>query len=231
MKIAKSAGKIDKFGWMSGLGLFAFEGIIYKGTELLSALIGTGGNAWCPKIPAIDDKIGLAPIFVLIYVFSFFFWICGPAVASLTGIRNHHNYMIGLAISYIIGGIVFTFFPTHMDRVAEGLMDVYDRKDFFSWILSIVYFFDGKEIATSLFPSFHCVSSVYCYLGIRKQPEITKGFKVYTFIMAVLICLSTLFVKQHYFLDVVSGILLPIIVYLVVEKINPGKRIEENSKR
>ena len=45
--------------------------------------------------------------------------------------------------------------------------------------------------------------------------------------MAILICLSTLYTKQHYIPDVFGGVAIPLIVYWIVEKVNPGERWEQ----
>ena len=50
-------------------------------------------------------------------------------------------------------------------------------------------------MAFNLFPSYHCLISTYCYLGVRKQPEISRGFRIYSLVMAALIGLSTLLTK------------------------------------
>ncbi|MBR6349947.1 MAG: hypothetical protein IKR67_05295, partial [Lachnospiraceae bacterium] len=65
----------------------------------------------------------------------------------------------------------------------------------------------------------------YCYLGVRKQPEISKGFRIYSLVMTILICLSTVFTKQHYFIDIFGGLAISIICYLVVGKLDPGGKI------
>ena len=84
---------------------------------------------------------------------------------------------------------------------------------------------DGGEMAVNLFPSYHCLISVYCYLGVRKQPEISRGFKLYSLIMAILICASTQFTKQHYILDVVGGVGIAVVCYILMNKLDPGKKL------
>ena len=47
--------------------------------------------------------------------------------------------------------------------------------------------------------------------------------------MAILICMSTVFIKQHYFLDIIGGVLIAIICYILTNIINPAKYlIKEN---
>lgn len=225
MNFFKKIKAIPWWGWTLGFVYFGLQYGMYRLGDFLSAVIGTKANAWCPKIPFIDDMFGVVPIFVVIYVFSYIFWICGPIAVSLTKKSNFINYIIGLSAAYIIGFCIFVFFPSYMDRTAEGLMNVSTGDGIFGSMLSTVYASDGSAIAFNLFPSYHCLISLYCYLGVHKQPEISKGFRTYSAIMVVLICMSTLFTKQHYILDMVGGLSISIICYLAVKKINPGERL------
>ena len=43
--------------------------------------------------------------------------------------------------------------------------------------------------------------------------------------MTILICMSTVFTKQHYFLDIVGGLGISVICYAVVQKLDPAGRI------
>lgn len=227
MNFINKVKSIKWWGWALGLVYFALQYGMYRFGNYLSEVFGTKANAWCPKIPAIDDMIHVVPIFVTIYVFSYVFWICAPAAVSLTKKSNLVNYIVGLSAAYIIGFLIFTFLPSYMDRTAEGLMNyTANGGDIFGRMLASVYAADGSNIAFNLFPSYHCMISAYCYLGVRKQPEISKGFQMYSLIMAILICMSTQLTKQHYILDMVGGLSIAIICYLVVQKINPGKRYE-----
>lgn len=61
-------------------------------------------------------------------------------------------------------------------------------------------------MAYNLLPSFHCINSTISYLGVARRPEVPKWYRGYSLVMTLLIYASTLFVKQHFFLDVISGI-------------------------
>ena len=187
-------------------------------------LIGTVSYSFAPKIPAIDDAIPVIPVFAVIYLFSYVFWICGPVAVSLTKKRNFINYIVGLSLAYIIGFLIFIFMPTYMDRAAEGIMDIAKQPGLFNRMLGVIYGADGSNLAFNLFPSYHCLISLYCYLGVRKQPEISKGFRAYSLIMTLLICLSTVFTKQHYFIDIIGGLSISILCYILVGRLDPGKK-------
>lgn len=219
--------KIPKWGWLVGLLYFVLQYSMYRLADFLSRVTGTINWAFCPKIPAIDDAIPLLAPFVVIYIFSYVFWICGPIAVSLTSRRNFTNYIIGLSCAYVVGFLIFLFAPTFMDRGAEGLMEAAAGPGLFNKLLSVVYSSDGSQLAFNLFPSYHCLISLYCYLGVRRQPEISRGFRIYSLIMTVLICMSTVFTKQHYAIDIVGGLSISLLCYFVVGKLDPGKKLEE----
>ncbi|MBR7082031.1 MAG: phosphatase PAP2 family protein [Oscillospiraceae bacterium] len=217
--------RIPVWGWIIGFVYFGLQYGMYRLAELISRLTGTVEYAFVPKIPFIDDRIPIIAVFAVIYLFSYVFWICGPIAASLTKRENFINYIIGLSAAYIIGFLIFIFAPTYMDRAAEGLMDAAAKPGVFNGLLNMIYSNDGSALAFNLFPSYHCLISLYCYLGVRKQPEISVGFRAYSLIMTVLICLSTVFTKQHYAIDIVGGLAISIVCYIVTERLDPGGKI------
>jgi membrane-associated phospholipid phosphatase len=159
----------------------------------------------------------------VIYLFSYIFWIMGPIAVSLTKKRNFVNYILGLSLAYIIGFLIFTFMPTYMDRAKEGIMAIAGQPGIFNGLLKTIYAADGSNLAFNLFPSYHCLISLYCYLGVRKQ-KIARWFQNYSLIMTVLICLSTLFTKQHYIIDMVLGLGISIACYMLMNRLDPGKK-------
>lgn len=216
--------KIPWWGWVLGFVYFGLQYGMYRLGDFLSRVLGTISGAICPKIPVIDDLIPIIPVFAVIYLFSYVFWICGPIAASLTKKRNFINYIVGLSAAYVMGFLFFVFAPTYMDRASEGLMEQAMKPGFFNGLLATIYAADGSNLAFNLFPSYHCLISLYCYLGVRKQPEISRGFRAYSLIMAILICFSTVFTKQHYFIDIVGGLGISIICYNIINRIDPGKK-------
>ena len=218
---------IPKWGWAAGLFYFGLQYGLYRLANWLSVRLGTISWAFEPKIPVIDDLIPVVPVFVVIYVYSYIFWICGPVAASLTEKRNFINYIIGLSLAYLIGFLIFLLAPTYMDRAKEGLMEIAKRPGFFNRWLGIVYAADGSDLAFNLFPSYHCLISVYCYLGVRKQETISRGFRVYSLVMTILISMSTVLTKQHYIIDVAGGIGISLICYWLISKLDPGSRCAE----
>lgn len=231
MRFFRKVRTIPWWGWALGLFFFIMQFVMYNLGNTLSGIIGTKPHAWLPKLPFIDGLTPMIPAFSVIYLFSYIFWICAPAAVSLTKRSHCINYLIGLSAAYVIGFLIFTFFPTYMDRVEEGLTTYHAGNGFFDGWLAFIYSIDGGERAFNLLPSYHCLISVYSYLGVRNRPEISRGYRIYSAVMAILICLSTQFVRQHYFLDLVTGVSIAILCDVIVRKIDPGTRIAASHQR
>ena len=224
-RLLKEIKAVPLYGWIAGVGFFAAQWGLYRLAHLICVSLGTFDDAVLLKIPAIDDAFPVVPIFVVIYLYSFVFWVLGPVIASRGSKKNFINYVITITAAYLVGFIVLVCLPTYMDRAAEGLMDYADKSGLLNQVLYSVYASDGGQIAFNLFPSFHCLISTLCYLGVMRQKEIHIGIRIYSLVMAVLICLSTLYTKQHYIPDVMSGVGIPVVCYIIIQKINPGERL------
>ena len=68
------------------------------------------------------------------------------------------------------------------------------------------------------FPSIHCLVSWFCFLGIKDQKRIPAWYKGVSFVLAVLVFLSTLFTKQHVLVDVAGGVILAQICFMLGQK-------------
>ncbi|MBO6108331.1 MAG: phosphatase PAP2 family protein, partial [Eubacterium sp.] len=69
--------------------------------------------------------------------------------------------------------------------------------------------------AANLFPSIHCLVSWLCFIGIRSAKNVSLFAKLFSLISAILIMISTQVLKQHYIVDMISGIALAEICYFI----------------
>ena len=107
-----------------------------------------------------------------------------------------------------------------------NLLDKIEHGSGFSyWLMKIVMWADGGTDNYNLFPSLHCYMITFCYLGVMNKKDIHIGYRSFWLFMCVSICLSTVFTKQHYFVDLLIGVLLAIIMYWIFNYANPAKHI------
>lgn len=230
-KLKSLMQKVPRWGYAAGVAYIALSYAFYRLGNYLSVVTGSAAYAREVKIPVIDDMIPLIPVFVIPYIFSYVFWIMGPIAVSRTRKSNFVNYIAGLTLAYVIGFIFFWLSPTYIDRTSEGLLSAVAQPGLMNRLLGIVYAADGSRYGFNLFPSYHCLISIYCWLGVRNQPEIPKSFQYYSLIMALVICLSTVFTKQHYIVDVFGGVGIALLCYMLMNRLDPGSRIAEQQSR
>ena len=84
-----------------------------------------------------------------------------------------------------------------------------------------------NRCANNLFPSIHCLVSWFCFIGIISDIKIPKWYKVISFLSALAVFVSTLTTRQHVIVDVVGGVALAQICYLIAQKTNIWRCFEK----
>ena len=205
-----------------------FIGILYlisqHGFYLLGHFLATviGFTPFLPKVP-LDDRIPMVSAFIIPYIWSYAYWAMGPMVVSKCEKQHFADYMAANVVSCVAGTLALAFIPTYMDRVAEGLFKTAENPTVLDKLREFWYSLDGSEMAYNLLPSFHCINSTLCYLGVARRREIPLWYRVYSFFITLLIYASTVYVKQHYVLDIVTGVALAAIAYFVCKKFHWGR--------
>ncbi len=170
---------------------------------LLGDLTTPATVVWVPW----DSAIPFLPPFILFYI-SWFLYI------PVTGFTLWHfhkrsqadheaykKFCALLGIGLLLCVIGFITVPTQIPEGFRG--DLGDRANLFTFLTGLIYDADGLRNA---FPSEHCfVAIVFCW-GFLYSPALRKSkhrYWVYpvNIIMAIGICMSTVFVKQHSILD------------------------------
>lgn len=217
---ARNARPLKLWAIILGIVYALAQHAFYLAGHELALLIGF--TPFSPKI-ALDDKIPLLSIFIIPYVWAYLYWAMGPMAVSKCEKRHFADYMAASLVACIAGVIALGLFPTYMDRVAEGLYETVENPNFFDKLRIFWYSLDGSAMAYNLLPSFHCINSTLCYLGVAGRKELPKWFRVYSLITTLLIFAATAFVKQHFFLDIPTGIALAAAAYFICKRFHWGR--------
>ena len=145
----------------------------------------------------LDELIPCVPVFVWPYVLAFPFWVLCFGFMYTMNEKLAKRLVVADLIAKTVCVFCFCLFPcTLVLPEAVGLS---------AWALKIVRACDKP---TNLFPSMHCYLSCMCALPLfsRYAGKTSLWFKLFCTAFALLICVSTLFTKQHVFLDVWTGI-------------------------
>lgn len=210
---------IKRYGIIAGVATLVLQHAVYLLAHFIS--IHTGIEPFSPKL-AIDDLIPIVPIFIIPYIWSYAYWAMAPMAVSKCEKSHYQRYMSAYILAMLVGGVILVFAPTYMDRVAEGLKDP-DIPGFGAHLMQFWYSLDGGDMAYNLLPSFHCLNSTMAYLGVAGRKEIPTWYRVYSLVITLLIYAATVFVKQHFILDVFSGIAVALLCWFVAGKLNLGR--------
>ena len=219
-KTEKTHSRIKAYAIVIGIVYLASQHGFYLVGHYLALLIGI--EPFLPKIP-LDDMIPIVSAFIIPYVWSYAYWAMGPMVVSKCEKQHFADYMAACLVSCVAGMLVLAVCPTYMNRVAEGLYEVSENPSFFEKLRMFWYSLDGSEWAYNLLPSFHCINSTLCYLGVARRKEIPLWFRIYSLLTTLLIFASTVYVKQHYFLDIIAGVALAAVAYFLCKKFHWGR--------
>ena len=159
-------------------------------------------NAYHLFLP-IDNVLPFVPSFVFFYLLTFVYVIIAPYF-----IIKDKKQFSALALSFIftmcIAYIIFLLFPVKTVLRPENLAN-----GFWTSLVKMSYLFDAPGFNN--FPSLHVALSLLASLILYQHNK--KHWWVW--IMFIGIALSTMLIKQHYFIDAVAGILLGIVGFLV----------------
>ena len=148
----------------------------------------------------LDDYIPFNELFVIPYVFWFVFLIGMHAYLFFEDVGTFKKMMKFIFITYGVTLVIYLLFPNcQMLRPAE-----FARDNFLTRFMAGFYEFDTN---TNVCPSLHVVGSLAVVFASRNTPRFrTPGWQSFFIITGVLICASTVFLKQHSIIDVFAAL-------------------------
>jgi membrane-associated phospholipid phosphatase len=161
--------------------------------------VSGGARSFYPET-ALDAHIPFVPVFVFGYAL-YYLWILLPTLLLRT--RTHfYQTMIGFIVVQLPAIVVFLMYPSQMTRPAVVGDDIASQ---------LVRFLYRADPGFNLLPSLHVGHSVLVALFFYTfRPKLFPWVAFGT----VVIVLSTLLIKQHVILDVVTGAALAVVARL-----------------
>ncbi len=153
---------------------------------------------------AVDKLIPFNKYFILPYVSWYIFVAVFAGILCIVDKGRYFKLLITLNVGMITCYIIYYFYPTYVPRpIIKGT-------DFFSNMVLNLYAADNPY---NCFPSIHVLNSVLIALYTYESDKISKLTKIICVFIAASIVLSTMFIKQHYFADVLSAIVFAFMLY------------------
>lgn len=183
---------------------------------------------------ALDDHIPTLEIFVIPYLLWFLYVAATVLIFLFTDKTDFYHCTAFLFIGMTLSLLVFTLYPSEFDRGAAPVND-----NIFTDLVNLIHRIDSP---TNVFPSIHCFNSIACTILYiksntfrttaqtpKKKRRRNFWVKFSSVVLTILICLSTLFIKQHSFLDFIAATVLSVIMYVLVYRI-PWKRFSRKTR-
>lgn len=161
----------------------------------------------------LDHIIPFVPAFIIPYIYWFLFVAGTLLFLFFYDADEFYRGFSFLACGMTISLIIFTIFPTtfcHRPEVLTG-------NAFEQFWLRFIY---GADKPTNVFPSIHVFNSIGCAIALIKSKKFkdNKPMHIFAIISAVLITLSTMFIKQHSCMDAVAASIIAYVLYQLIYK-------------
>lgn len=157
----------------------------------------------------IDNAIPFLPIFIVPYILWYVFLIVVPCILYDQDKKTFYWYLVTNFLVDTIATIIFICYPTLLIRPEIEVSGI------FTWLVNLIYW--GDTPALNCFPSIHCASCFIAIFIMIKSNKIRKKERFTTSIFALLIIVSTLFIKQHAVIDVVGAFVLALVTVVLVK--------------
>lgn len=156
----------------------------------------------------IDYKIPFIPVFVIPYILWFAFVPFGFIYIGLHSKKDFYKFFILIFGGMTVANIIFNLFPN-----AQGLRPVITSTDPFSLMVKYIYYMDTP---TDVFPSLHIINTLAVNAALQHSQAFSekKYRKVSAHVFTLLVCLSTVFIKQHSILDIISAFAVSALFYI-----------------
>jgi membrane-associated phospholipid phosphatase len=186
----------------SGLLMIPLVGLIYI------HLNQDGGTAYS-LMTDLDRQIPFIKGFVVPYLFWYVFLAVGFLYLVYQDRSNYFQTLVEFVIGLLLCYSVYAIYQTTVPRPdIEGS----------DWLLRTVQWVYRSDEPFNCFPSTHVLTAYLMMRAYLRSKRIAMSHTILVTSMAVLIIVSTLFVKQHVLMDIVGAVFVAEGVVYVVER-------------
>ena len=167
---------------------------------------------------ALDDMIPFSEYFLIFYC-AWYFWIGLTLIYYLFyDIESFKRLQTFFIVTQLIAMVIYVIYPT----IQLGRPETFERSNIFTLVLKELIY--KADTPTGVCPSLHVVYSLGIMESWLKRRQSSKTWKVLMVMLCILVCASTVFVKQHSVIDLLAGIPLAAIADLLIYKDRGGKK-------
>ena len=168
----------------------------------------------------LDDWIPFSELFIIPYLL-WFVYVAAVIVFlyfQKEHLEDYYRCIITLLLGMSTSLLIYFLFPNEQNLRPSQFLDS-------NFLTDIIQFIYDTDTNTNVLPSIHVYNSITVHVAFAHSHYFRNraGCKRASLILCSLICLSTMFIKQHSILDVISALVLYLIfshlVYYVLPKI------------
>jgi len=160
----------------------------------------------------LDDIIPFCEWFLLPYVFWYALIIFSLGYFALYDVDGFKKLQTYIIITQIVAMAIYIIYPSCQNLRPTN----FPRENFLTDCIGYIYVFDTN---TGVCPSLHCAYSIGIASVWLKSRNVSWIWKAFITIAALLICLSTMFIKQHSAVDFFAALPVCLLAELLVFKV------------
>ncbi len=157
----------------------------------------------------LDDRIPFCEYFLIPYVFWYALVAGSLGYFLFYNVDSFKRLQIYIIITQIAAMTIYILFPTRQDLRPEEFL----RDNVLTRCIAFLYQFDTN---TGVCPSLHVAYSLGIASVWLKERDASVWWKVFVVIAVILICLSTMFIKQHSALDFFAALPICLLAEILV---------------
>ncbi len=157
----------------------------------------------------LDDIIPFMEIFVIPYVFWYVLIVISLLYFALYNVESFKKLQIFIIITQVLAMVVYITYPS----VQLLRPSPYPRDNLLTDLVALI---QSVDTPTGVFPSLHVAYSIGIASVWLKEKGVKLWWKIFVVVAVILICLSTMFIKQHSALDFFGAIPVCIIAELML---------------
>ncbi len=147
----------------------------------------------------LDDLVPFNEYFLIFYTGWYLLVFGSVAYYLMYDVKRFRELDLYIFVTQMVAMFFYIVLPSRQDLRPAA----FPRENFFTWVMGLIYTFDTD---TGVCPSLHVAYSWAIFNVMVKDQHLAKWFKAFLGLFAVMVCLSTAFVKQHSFLDIFAAI-------------------------
>lgn len=167
----------------------------------------------------IDRSVPLIPWTFIIYLSDYLLAL--TVILSITSLEKYNSLARTGFTVLVLSGLCFIFFPTTYPRPSYPT----DQPWIVGFFMNLV---GGADTPNNCFPSMHVAITGVLTYAIRYSGT---PIRLLYLVWSLLIFASTLTTKQHYFVDILGGILVASVAILLEEKCYRQERVLQTYNR